>query len=299
MLRVGNERYEAMSDKNNIRDAADAVKGVLEATPIYQDGIQPAAKEVGKALGTVASSINTALMPLRMLVWGMDKIEDWLKSTLEEKLKDVPPERIQTPKANIAGPVIEAMRFAGDEPDLRDMYANLLATSMDKETADYAHPAFVEIIKQIKPDEAKMVSRFEDCLNFPIVSIDIKLADGGSVVFLDNISSIGIQAGISSPFTISANTSNLVRLGLLTIQPFTAFINDSLYEDIIKSEPVKVAINLLEKIGKQPVIKHGVGLVNCFGRLFINACVAEHNDVVSSSNDDSKSQSESQNSSDV
>ncbi len=33
-----------MSEENKIKDTADAVKGVLEAVPIYQDALQPAAQ---------------------------------------------------------------------------------------------------------------------------------------------------------------------------------------------------------------------------------------------------------------
>ena len=42
-----------MSDESKIRDAADAVKGVVEAISVYQDALQPAVKEIGKGLETV------------------------------------------------------------------------------------------------------------------------------------------------------------------------------------------------------------------------------------------------------
>ena len=40
------------------------------------------------------------------------------------------------------------------------MYVNLLETAMDKETAANAHPAFVEVVRQMVPDEAKIVQFF-------------------------------------------------------------------------------------------------------------------------------------------
>ena len=42
-----------MGEENKIKDAAEAVKGILEAVPIYQDALQPAAKELGKGLQTI------------------------------------------------------------------------------------------------------------------------------------------------------------------------------------------------------------------------------------------------------
>jgi hypothetical protein len=49
----------------------------------------------------------------------------------------------------VAGPTIEALRFAADEPTLRELYASLLATSMTSSSRNKAHPAFVDIIKQL------------------------------------------------------------------------------------------------------------------------------------------------------
>jgi Abortive infection alpha len=49
------------------------------------------------------------------------------------------------------------MLFASEEPDLREMYAKLLATSMDSATSDEAHPSFVTIIQQLTPDEARIL----------------------------------------------------------------------------------------------------------------------------------------------
>jgi hypothetical protein len=146
-----------MGDENKIRDAADAIKGVVEAVPVYQDVIQPAAKEVGVALQKVTKTIHIVLAPLYALVWGYDKISEYLDKALADKLKYVPPEQIVEPPPTVAGPTLEALRFAASEPSLRELYANLLATSMDANTAQDAHPAFVEIIKQLSPDEARII----------------------------------------------------------------------------------------------------------------------------------------------
>lgn len=67
-----------MSDENKIRDAADTVKGVVEAVPVYQDVVQPAAKEVGTALQTVAKTIHLALATLAILVWVTNRLANIL-----------------------------------------------------------------------------------------------------------------------------------------------------------------------------------------------------------------------------
>lgn len=142
-----------MSDGSKIREAADAIKGIAEAVPVYQDIVQPAAKEVGTALQTVAKTIHIALAPLSAMVWGYDRIKDYLERALTERLKGIAPENIITPNPAVVGPAVEALRFTAHEPSLRELYANLLATSMDAETAQNSHPAFIEIIRQMTADE--------------------------------------------------------------------------------------------------------------------------------------------------
>ncbi|OWF71984.1 hypothetical protein B4903_22605 [Yersinia frederiksenii] len=149
-----------MSEENKIRDAADAVAGIVKAVPVYQDVLQPAAQEVGTALQTVAKTIHIVLAPVSAMVWGYDKIKDFVSTKVAEKLKDVPPENLISPKANVAGPALEALRYIGHDESLSNLYANLLASSMNKDTANSTHPSFVDIIKQLTSDEAKLFKLF-------------------------------------------------------------------------------------------------------------------------------------------
>jgi hypothetical protein len=41
-----------MTDESKVRDVVDAVTGVAKTVPFYQDVLQPAAQELGKALQT-------------------------------------------------------------------------------------------------------------------------------------------------------------------------------------------------------------------------------------------------------
>lgn len=189
-----------MSEESKIRDVVDAVTGVAKAVPIYQDVIQPAAQEVGKALQTVAKTVHIALAPVSVLVWGYDQIKDFVSTKVTDRLKNVPPENIITPKPNVAGPTLEALRYTGHEPSLSELYANLLAASMDKSTAQGAHPAFVEIIKQLTPDEAKVLALFVVGMPFPLINVRWKYKSnqegktGGQDVLV-HFSHLGLVAG--------------------------------------------------------------------------------------------------------
>ncbi len=64
-------------DENNtpstVKDVAEAVSAVAQAVPIYDDAVQPAAKELGKGLTTIMKTVNVALAPLEVLFGVMTK----------------------------------------------------------------------------------------------------------------------------------------------------------------------------------------------------------------------------------
>ena len=51
-----------------------------QVVPVYQDVLQPAAQELGKALQTVAKTVHVALAPVSALVWGYDQIKDFVST---------------------------------------------------------------------------------------------------------------------------------------------------------------------------------------------------------------------------
>src|SRR4051794_11483058 len=110
-----------MSEENKIRDTIEAVRGLFEAVPIYPDLIQPAAKEVGAAAGTIAKAGRQVVDgSYATLVWSYGQIKDFVIPAISEKIRErqVPQERLTLPHPIIAGPALEALRFAGSEPTL-------------------------------------------------------------------------------------------------------------------------------------------------------------------------------------
>ncbi|MDH5729827.1 MAG: DUF4393 domain-containing protein [Gammaproteobacteria bacterium] len=146
--------------------------GLAEIVPeVYKDLLQPATKEFGKGLEITAKAITLALAPIQGMVWGADQIKNYLTVSITKRLRNLPTEQIITPNPSVAGPTIEALKFNGHNPHLRELFANLLAASIDAEQAAKAHPAFVEIIKQINPDEAKIINYFSSKKDFPTLFI--------------------------------------------------------------------------------------------------------------------------------
>lgn len=265
-----------MSDENKIRDAVDAVKGIVEAVPVYQDVAQPAAKELGLALQTVAKTIRVALAPLSALVWGYEKIADFLDEKLTEKLKDVPPERIVTPNPTIAGPTIEALRFAAHESSLPELYANLLATAMDESTIQNAHPAFVDIIRHMAPDEARLVQLFSTNRIFPLITLRATFPDEpGLVVFDEHFSTLGEDAKCEHPEMILSYLDNLRRLGLVEFSAKSYY--EPAHGEMLKLESHPRVQKFIADYKDDPnstleIIRESISVTN-LGRQFCRACV--------------------------
>ena len=161
-----------MSTDENKTDVEGVIKATAElvkAIPIYEDMMQPAAKEIGVALTTVAKTINVALAPVSAVVWGYETIKSFVDINVAERLKNIPPENIITPNPIVAGPTLEALRYTGHVDILRDMYANLLANALDIKTENLAHPSFVELIKQLSPSEAKLLLFISERKGYPKV----------------------------------------------------------------------------------------------------------------------------------
>lgn len=240
-----------MSEESKVRDVVDAVTGLAKVVPVYQDVLQPAAQELGKALQTVAKTVHVALAPVSALVWGYDQIKDFVSTKVAERLRNVPPENIVTPKPNVAGPALESLRYTGHESSLSDLYANLLAAAMDKATASGAHPAFVEIIKQLTPDEARLVGLFVHHIPFPLLDVrwDYKSPtdekSGGQEVLV-NFSLLGAQAEVEFPHLTPTYIDNLCRLGLAEIPTMFKYTAKGVYEPLESASEVQNAKSQIE-----------------------------------------------------
>lgn len=247
-----------MSD--DIKLAAELAGQVLEKTNFYEDTMQPVCKELGKTFGIVGKAVNIALTPISTMIWGYDKISNYINASLEKKLtaKKIAPESIIPPDPSIAGPLINNMRFLGAKESLRDMYTNLLATSMNEDTASIAHPCFVEIIKQLSSDEAKIMALDFDfnnnMRNNVIVNILAQNPDTKeNIVFKRHISLIPYASGCEYPDSFPTYVANLSRLGLISTYYDYHYKKVELYNELKEDSRVK---SYIEQVNEHPVYKN-------------------------------------------
>ncbi len=152
------------------------------------------------------------------------------------------------------------LRYTGHEESLSEMYASLLATAMNEDTIQKAHPAFVDIIKQLTPDEAKIVRGFtaSHTIN-PLISIKASspnktISDGHQIV-LRNFSQIGQRAGCEHIHLVPAYLDNLVRMGLCEIPEGMAYSSDTWYSPLINHPEILSKIEEMRHFNRQIEIK--------------------------------------------
>jgi hypothetical protein len=205
--------------------SAGGLKGIDEAAG---KALGPAAEEFGKEIaplgkqaGQLANRVGTLLIrTLQPLVYAFEKSADWIEKAVTDRLKDVSPEKIVAPNPRIAVPAMQALTYSMDDEPIREMFANLLAADMNAETKQHAHPAFVELIKEMTPADARVLKITRDC---PQCAFYARI--GWSSAF--GVSSAFITAGTHYSFAIEGSpvegiemsVNNLKRLGLLMEQP--------------------------------------------------------------------------------
>jgi hypothetical protein len=266
-------------DTGKITEIAQAVATVTEKVPVYQDAIQPAAQELGKGLQLVVRAVNAALTPLKGFIWGIEQIRDFVRTKVAEKLRSVPPEDIREPEPHIAVPAIEALRYTGAKEELAEMYANLLATSMDVKTALHAHPAFVDMIKNLSPDEARMLRYLSSNTLYPIINIKLVQSDNGAYVIAHrHFSLLGMDAHCQHPFLAASYLDNLVRLGLAEIPEFGHLTEEALYKRIEGFPQIKGILESYSKFtDRRCEVEKLRAMVTDLGQQFIRACVIDKN----------------------
>jgi len=155
---------------------------------------------------------------------------------MAEKIADIPDEDLTSPSPSVAVPAMLGLGYSLDEPTLKEMYLNLLATATDGRRGDSAHPSFAEIIRQLSGREARLLS---DCLrqkNVAIVQLkrkDSAVSEGGGftvvqnhILPLANPDNNELVEEVSGAMWVD----NWMRLGLVTARYDEWFVQENRYE---------------------------------------------------------------------
>lgn len=267
---MGNENEQALE---LMKEVAKEV-----AKDAYADAGRPVAKPTGELLGLIPRAVKAALEPVEKWVLQREYNIAETKKLLEEQLQGTSPELIQPPEPHIAVPALQYISYCMDNEELRDMYANLLANSMNSVVKNGVHPGFVEIIKQLSPDEAKFLKYMRTNKSIPTISLRYAYNDfkKGGVDAIKEFTNVPMLANCEQIYNGEQYIDNLVRLGLLERETGNSFIDKTKY-DSLKQDPEFMRHNdedVAKYFGfdKCEVREHIVRLT-AFGEKFCNICL--------------------------
>lgn len=205
------------------KQATEVIGEILKAAGDSPQA-KTAANELGKTAVTLTKAVNTVLLPLAAINYAVDKarvyFRDRFQAEVLEAASHIPLEHIVEPRASVAGPALQALAFAHEEPDLKAMYLKLLATAMDDRVRQTAHPAFVEILRQLDGEDARLIKGALVSNGIPIIEIRSRLKGKSDYqVLASNILSLSsVQTGAPAEDPLMpARIDNWSRLGLVTV----------------------------------------------------------------------------------
>lgn len=214
-----------------------------------------------------------------------------LKAETVAELQKIKPENQIEPKLCIAGPAMDAAKYFVEEPDLRNMFAKLIASASDISKVTSVHPAFVEIIKQLTPFEAKIL-RDTDILLYakPICKLRVQekkeysnntlfrtMTKGRNlfnhIIFFENIE---VKKEDLEFYTLILD--NLTRLNLCEIPAIYTLSDNNLYKIYEDSDVLKAYIQSLKVLkyegeNEEICLFKETCMPTALGEAFYNTCI--------------------------
>lgn len=234
-------------------------------------------------LGIVTKALEGPIQTIND-VWGLiggDKLhakrlecQKKYAEAIVEKVAAIPPEKIVEPKLSILGPAIEASKYYIEEAKIRELFANLIAASMNSDTEDKIPHSFVEIIKQLSPYDAQLFKSFVKG-TYPYGSIRLnKKGDTTGYYLFQNYY---VDENFLDYEKNAISLLNLQKQGLIVIDSSYTLTDKTLYSFLESSEFFKVQKTIYSSIDEykdsEVVLKHGAFHITELGKLFQKICM--------------------------
>src|SRR6516162_2109869 len=192
---------------------------VRSATRVIRDLVVRPARDLALSTelgGGLRALGELALAPLRHVPDVAARVPGTLRD-LGERVAAIPGGRRRAPALAFAAQALAAS--VRNDRTMRERYLNLLAASMDGARADRVHPGFLEVLRQLTPDEVRIISLFQHDGPYPIVSVQSRYRHGSVIATaLRHFNLLGEQAGCEHPRRAPLYVDNLVRLGIAELR---------------------------------------------------------------------------------
>ena len=168
--------------------------------------------------GGLSAMAMMAVAPLRQLPEIATQVPGTLRD-LGERMTAIPSARRRAPALAFA-----AQALAGSVRLRRRRCASATSTCWPRRwtanTAARVHPAFLTVLRQLTPDEVRIISTFQHDGPYPLLTVGARYRFGERLsTELRHFSLLGTQAGCEHPERVALYVDNLCRLGLAELRP--------------------------------------------------------------------------------
>lgn len=248
----------------------EPVKGKLLEIAHGGQALQVAADNYAARIAVKQKILLQVYRPLaRLMGVSKDYFENDFNVEIAQKTAWIPDEELITPLASIAIPAMQGLSYSLGEPNLKEMYLNLLAAATDRRRQSEAHPSFAEIIRQLSAVEIDALDLILKDNLHPIVQLRVRTLDSDSYQTFHEGLLNWVDPESKTPIErdLSAFLDNWVRLGLISITFAERLADPDLYEwSRFRPEYVKLAEH-----GDLLSAEPGMLRVTSFGRRFAQA----------------------------
>lgn len=257
-----------------VKKIVDKADGVL--VEVYKDALSPTVKPIGEVLGFLPRTLKLALSGWeKWLINGEETIRLTAES-VKEKVKAIPEDKLVEPEPYVAIPAMQQLSYCANNEELRELYANLLVSSMNADKKWQVHPSFVDIIKQLTPDEAKLLKVLlpTTLQNYPLIDVKLVNKRRGENIIYSNFTNKGLDK-LETPSNIGLYIDNFLRLKIIEIPPAKIFAEHAPYERIIRHPVLKKIVPNFNTEELKIKYTYKVFNVTNFGATFIKTVISK------------------------
>ncbi len=231
-----------------------------------------------KAIGQTASDLWQFLLGGRISfarkkqeIWLAAKLEEYKKS-IDEKVAAIPEEKRVPPSIQIAGQAIEDSKYCFESEELRELFANLIANSMNRDYSQKVHPSFSKIIQQLSPQDARVLSFIHQNGNeIAIADYIVEYTDNSCIRLFKFIPAI--QLPNCTLEQASRSISSLQLAGLFSISPDIRYYDSSKYDFFKNTYLYAKTIDVSKEENGKAGIKPQLGTLTALGEDFVSVCL--------------------------
>ena len=239
------------------------------------DIVKPSAVGLGKIIESVLYRkfgdyvYQTDLMKTRH-----ELAKEAFKKAITEKINEIPESKLTFPKTQVLLGTAFDSEFIVEEPELRELFANLLAASVNKDSAANIHPSFSNILRQLSPNDAQLLMAFKNDKHQPIIKLGYKKKNGGAIYLYENL----YEPKLSNAKAQAVSLECLRMHGLLTIDYDKWFTQDTKYlkfqrlKEILFANPIYSPNNPQNSDIAEIDLVKGLSCLTSFGSQLLSVC---------------------------